>query len=829
MKLAAGMLGALFVVAGGVGRTVVTHGNEAPFAASPAVRVTPHAQPTPADLTGVVQQYCQVCHNDQLMTGNMSLQGFDVANPVAKAATAEKMIQKLRAGMMPPPGAPRPAADTLLALVQTLEQEMDRAAAADPNPGNRRFQRLNRAEYESSVKELLGLQISAGDFLPFDTKSANFDNIADVQLMSPTLMDAYMRAATTISRLAVGYLDATAAESQYLVSRWLSQNDRVDGAPMGTRGGTSVVHNFPADGEYKFRVSLHHETNGLQVGGAKNALHTTDESPEQIEISIDGERVALMDVDRWLSGEDLTGVNIVTDPIFVRTGPHRVTAAFVKRWEGPTADLITPFEWSIASTALAGEYGILVLPHMKDMVVMGPFKTTGISDSPSRQRIFTCRPLGPAEAAPCARQILSDLATRAFRRPVRDAELAALVSFYEQGASEGGFEFGVRLALQAILASPHFIFRIEEPAAGARPGQNYQLNDYDLASRLSYFLWATPPDEELMALARQGKLADSKTVEAQARRMLADPRAASLGRRFASQWLQLQDADEVHPDVRLYPDYDAQLGQSMKQETVLFYNDLVQRDRPFLDLLTAKYTFLNEDLAEHYGIPGVTGSHFRRVDYPDTYPNNQRQGLLSHGSVLLLTSVAPRTSPVLRGKWVMIAILGTPPPPPPPGVPALEETEGTISGRTLTTRERMEQHRKAPVCNSCHRFMDPIGLALDNYDVVGQWRVKEDGVAPLDTRGQLYDGTAVSNPAELNAALIRLQTPILRNYTKNLLAYAIGRRAEYYDMPTVRRILAEAAPNDYRMTSLIMGVVTSDAFRMQRASEITDNALEAQR
>ncbi len=829
MKLAVGLLGALFVVAGRVGETRSTRA-EVPRVPVSAVHAARPADLSLPDLTGVVQRYCQVCHNDQLLTGNMSLQGFDVANPVAQAATAEKMIQKLRAGMMPPPGAPRPSADTLLALVETLEQQMDRAAAANPNPGTRRFQRLNRAEYEISIRDLLDIGVNAGDLLPLDTKSANFDNIADVQLMSPTLMDAYMRAATIISRLAVGYLEATPAEAQYVVSRWGSQHERVDGAPMGTRGGTSVVHNFPADGEYKFRVSLHHETNGLLVGGAHNALHTTDEAPEQIEVSVDGERVALLDLDRWLSGEDLTGTNLVTESVFVRTGAHRVTAAFVKRWEGPVADLITPFEWSIASTALAGEYGIQVIPHLKDMVVLGPFKTTGLSDSPSRRRIFVCRPLGPTEAAPCARQIVSELAARAFRRPPKAEEMDALLSFYEQGAKAAGFEAGVRLALQAILASPHFIFRIEEPAAGAKAGESYPLNDYDLASRLSFFLWASPPDAELTSQAGQGKLSDPKVLEAQTRRMLADPRAAALGTRFASQWLQLQDVDEVHPDVRFYPDYHDQVGQAMKQETLLFFNDLVKRDRPFLELFTSKHTFLNEDLARHYGISGVTGSDFRRVDYPSTYPNNQRQGLLSHGSVLLLTSVAPRTSPVLRGKWVMIAILGTPPPPPPPGIPALEETGGSLSGRVLTTRERMEQHRKAPVCNSCHRFMDPIGLALDNYDVIGQWRVRENGVAPLDTRGQLYDGTPVASLADLNAALLRLKVPILRNYTKNLLAYATGRRAEYYDMPTVRRIIADAEANDYRMTSLILGVVTSDAFRMQRATEaVTDSALEAQR
>ncbi|MSR35992.1 MAG: DUF1592 domain-containing protein, partial [Gemmatimonadetes bacterium] len=786
--------------------------SHAPAAHAPAL--------TSAELNGVIQKYCQVCHNDQLLTGNMSLQGFDVGNPMAKAPLAEKMIQKLRAGMMPPPGAPRPSADTLQELVGTLERTLDAAAAKDPNPGNRTFQRLNRSEYEASIRDLLGLEVSAADYLPLDTKSANFDNIADVQALSATLMDSYMRAATVVSRLAVGYQDASSAESQYMVSRWTSQWDRVDGAPLGTRGGTSVIHNFPADGEYRFRLSLHNETTGTIVGNGRNALYTTDEKPEQIEISVDGERVALVPVDRWMSAEDLQGVNVVTDPVFVRTGAHRVTAAFLQRWEGPHPDLITPNDWSIVSTAIAGEYGLITVPHLRDVVVMGPFKTTGISDTPVRRRIFTCRPLSPAEATPCAEQILSGLASKAWRRPVAPDEAQQLVKFYEQGAKTGGFEAGIRIGLQALLASPNFIFRVEEPAANARAGENYLLGDFDLASRLSFFLWGTPPDQELTALAQQHKLADPKVLTAQARRMLADSRSEAIATRFASQWLQLPDVDAVHPDVRFYPEFYTQLADDMKRETELFFYNLIREDRPFLEMFTARYTFLNDRLARHYGISGVSGDDFRKVSYPDAYPHSQRQGLLSQGSVLLLTSVAPRTSPVLRGKWVMIAILGTPPPPPPAGVPALDETAGNIGARVLTTRERMEMHRKAPVCNSCHRFMDPIGLALDNYDVVGKWRMRENGVAPLDTRGQLYDGTQMSTPADLNNALLRLKTPIMRNFTKNMLAYATGRRAEYYDMPTVRKIVADAETNQLKMSSFVLGVINSDAFRMQRASEI---------
>ncbi len=827
MRLAAGLLGALLVMVGRFGDTGwMGGGTDAGASAPPAVHATLPPALTQAELTAVVQKYCQVCHNDQLLTGNMSLQGFDVANPMARPEIVEKMIQKLRVGMMPPPGAPRPGPDTLAALVESLELSMDKAAAASPNPGSRAFQRLNRSDYAASIRDVLGMEIDAGDYLPLDTKSANFDNIADVQLLSPTLMDAYMRAATMISRLAVGYQDAGPTETQYMVSRWASQWERVDNAPMGTRGGASVVHVFPADGEYVFKVQFHNETTGIIVGDGHNALHTADQ-PEQLEVSIDGERVALIEVDRWMNVEDLTdgpnGVSRHTDRIFVRAGPHRLSAAFLQRWEGTHPDLITPLDWSIASTAIAGEYGLLFVPHLRDLVVSGPMTVTGISDTPTRRRIFTCRPLSQPEVAPCARQTLSGLASKAFRRPAREDEMQALMGFYDQGAKDGGFEAGVRIGLQAILSSPHFVFRVEEPRTGARSGESSTLNDFDLASRLSFFLWATPPDEELLSLARQGRLADVQVLESQARRLLADPRSEALGSRFASQWLRLQDLEGIHPDVRFYPDFHSQLKDALRHETEHFFNHLVRDDRPFAELFTANYTFLNERLAKHYGIDGVAGDEFRRVAYPDS----RRQGLFGHGSVLTSTSVAGRTSPVLRGKWVMEVILGTPPPPPPPGIPALEETAGTLSGRVLTTRERMEQHRKAAVCNSCHRFMDPIGLALDNYDVTGKWRIRENGVA-LDTRGQLYDGTPVASPQDLNAAMLTRQVPIMRNFTKNMMTYATGRRVEYYDMPAVRRIVAQAEANGYKMTSFILGVVKSDAFRMQKA-EMTTDASSAQR
>jgi len=772
----------------------------------------------PADsLTAVVKQYCVVCHNDVMLTGNLTLSDFDVASAPEMAVRAEKMIVKLRAGMMPIPGAPRPSPDTLLALVETLEQLIDEAAASDPNPGHRTFQRLNRAEYSASIKDLLGLDVDAGAYLPLDTKSANFDNIADVQMLSPTLMNAYLGAASEIRRLAVGNPHASASEATFKVSRWNSQTERVEGAPRGTRGGISVVHNFPADGEYLFRVSFHHETTGALYGSGRAALHTA-EALEQVEISVDGERVALMEIDRWMHVSDPDGVNLRTGPIAVKAGPHRVTTAFIKRFEGPLQDLVSPHDWSLASTSIADAYGFTSLPHLRDMAINGPHNPTGVSETPSRIRLFTCRPTALAEEEACAEEIIGRLGAQAYRRPLTGDNLADLMSFYALGSEDGGFEAGIGMALEAILASPHFVFRFEEPTASAEPGEDYRISNEDLASRLSFFLWGTPPDTELEAVANEGRLSDPGRLEAQVRRMLADPRAEALGTRFAGQWLRLQDLEKIHPDVRLYPDFDQQLKSAMTRETELFFNSLVREDRSVFDMFTADYTYVNERLARHYGIPAVTGTAFRRVELAD----NGRRGLLGHASVLTLTSHASRTSPVLRGKWVMEVLLGTPPPPPPPGVPDLDQTEGSQGGRMLTTRERMEMHRSNPVCSSCHKFMDPIGLALDNFDVTGKWRIRENGM-PLDTQGELYDGTPITSPEDLRRALLERPIPLVRTFTENLMAYALGRRVEYYDKPTVRAIAKSAEQNDYRISSFILGIVQSPAFQMSRAESVVED------
>ena len=763
----------------------------------------------PEDLNDVVRRVCATCHNDAQKLGNLSLATFDLLAAPQQPDIAEKIIVKLRAGMMPPPGAPHPGGDTLTALAETLEDIMDEAAAAAPNPGARPFQRLNRAEYAASVKDLLGLVIDAGSFLPLDTKSANFDNIADVQMPSPTLVAAYLNAATEISRLAVGNASAVASEAKYAVPRTASQTAHVEGAPYGTRGGVSVIHNFPADGMYSFRVSFFHETTGGLVGGTARG--------EQIDISVDGERVAVLDVDRFMSTSDPNQATQYTERVPLKAGPHRVSAAFVPpSFQEIVVDLISPPDWSLASTASDNTYGFSTLPHMRDFVILGPTEPTGVSDTPVRQRIFSCRPTAAADARPCAEQIVSRLATRAYRRPLGGSDLRDLMSFFDSGSAEGGFEGGVRTALEAILASPDFVFRLERVPESAMPGQPFVLDDLVLASRLSFFLWSGPPDDELIQLAQQRRLSDRRVLEQQVMRMLADRRAAALSTRFAAQWFRLDDLDKIFPDVRQYPDFDEQLRASLRKETELFFANLVREDRDILDIFNADYTFVNERLAAHYGIPGVAGSRFRKVTYPDA----TRRGILGHGSVLVQTSHAVRTSPVLRGKWVMEVLLGTPPPPPPPGVPDLEDTDEVQNGRVITTRERMEIHRANPVCRSCHLFMDPIGLSLDNFGVTGQWRIKEGGNM-LDTRGQLYDGTPLESPSDLRQALLSRPIPLLRTFTTNLMAYALGRRIEPFDMPTIRAIVRGAETQDRRFSTYVLGIVNSPAFRMQRGDETT--------
>ncbi len=756
-------------------------------------------------LTEVVQKNCASCHSDRRKQGNLSLEGFDMATVgTLSPEVAEKMIGKLNAGMMPPPGRKRPEGDTLQQLAGSLERIMDAKYAANPNPGTRAFQRLNRAEYERSIHDLLGLDIEAASWLPLDTKSANFDNIADAQTPSAMLLDSYMDAASQISRLAVGDAKAGPTSQAYKVPRLASQLEPLAGAPRGTRGGVSVVHNFPADGEYTFAITLHAVPTGQLYGSAAPF-------DERIEVSVNGDRVAMLDIDRGMSQADPNGMDLTTVRIPVRAGPQRITATFLRTFEGPVNDVIAAIGHTIADTQIGAQGAITILPHLQNFTVTGPFNPTGISDTPSRRLIFSCRPLTPAEARPCAESIVKRLATSAYRRPVNASDVAAIMPFYEDGMEQGGFELGVRTALEAILASPHFIFRIETVPENVKPGALVALDQLDLASRLSFFLWGAPPDSTLVSLARRGLLADTAMLVKQAKRMLADSRSEALATRFAAQWLRLSDIEKVHPDALQYPDFHGQLADNMHRETELFFWNLVRDNGSVLRLLDADYSYMNELLAKHYGIPNVVGSEFRKVQYPD----RTRTGLLGHASVLTLTSHANRTSPVLRGKWVMEVLMGTPPPPPPPDVPDLEKVAEAKEGRMLTTRERMEAHRENPSCKSCHVFIDPIGLALDNFDVTGRWRIRENGSA-LDTRGDFYDGTPISTPAQLEAVLLKRPVPITRNFTLNLMAYAVGRRMEHTDQPAIRRIERMAQAKDYRIQEFIFGVVRSDAFRMKQ-------------
>ncbi len=769
-----------------------------------------HLSPDDAVANEVVQQYCVRCHSERRRVGDLVLEGFDLADAAQHRPTVEKMIRKLRAGMMPPKGVRRPEAEVIAEMATELETAMDEIAARDPNPGKRTFQRLNRAEYTRAVKHLLGVDVDVSSFLPLDTKSANFDNIADVQMPSATVMEGYLRAAGQISRMALGDPDAEVSSTIYRIPRVASQKERVEGAPIGTRGGLSVMHNFPADGKYVFHIMPYAAVEGEVFGRTFGT--------EQFEVSIDGARVALMTIDRWMSESEPTGLNIRTDSIYVTAGQKRVTVAFLRQFEGVVDDLIRPIDHTLADGQIGIGLGVTTQQHLQRLTVLGPFDVTGVSDTPARRAVFSCRPTAPDEEEPCAREIITHLATTAYRRPVEDSDVDGLLRFYNQGAADGGFEKGIRTALQAVLASPHFIFRLERRPAEVAAGGVYAINDFDLASRLSFFLWGAPPDDELVRLARAGDLSDPAELDRQARRMLADPRSEALATRFAAQWLRLQDLEDIHPDALTYPYFDQTLADAMVQETELFFSHLVAQDRSVLELLTADYTFVNERLARHYGITGVVGPSFKRVSYPTSH----RRGLLGQGSVLTLTSHPDRTSPVLRGKWVLEVLLGAPPPPPPPDIPAFEETAAAEAGRFLTVRERMEQHAANPACASCHNVIDPIGLSLENFDVTGAWRIRDEG-NPVDPVGVMYDGTELASPEDLRAALLGISDVVLSTFTENMMAYALGRRVEYYDMPTIREITRTAEVDDYSMSSFILGVVNSPPFRMARAGTVAED------
>jgi len=748
-----------------------------------------------ADQRKLIDRYCIGCHSVKDHAGGLTLEGADLAQVARDPRTWEKVIRELRAGMMPPPGEPRPDFAAEQALRASLEDAID--VSVERVAGTRSPQRLSRVEYARAVHDLLDLDVDGNALLPPDAAQPSPAEVADGESYSPAVMEEYLRAADRVAALALGEPNAPTSSVTYAVSSAASQMRAVDGAPAGTRGGVSVLHSFPADGQYAFSVRLQATPNGALIGGG---------SPdEQVEISIDGERVALLVVDPRTSGR----TELKTPRIFVKAGPQRVSAAFLQRLSGVTDDLLAPIESTVGDATAMPQ--VLQLPRLQHLNVTGPFDATDVSDTPSRRRVFRCRPVKSEEQEPCARSILSELAERAYRRPLEDDDVDALVKFYLDGTD---FESGIRAALRAILASPQFVLRVERQPSDVAPGEIYLITDAELASRLSFFLWSSLPDQELIDAAREGRLHARDELESQVKRMLADPRSDALASRFAAEWLGLGRLDTVTPDPLLYPNYDRTLAVSLRRETELLFDSVVRDDSSVLDLLTADYTFVDERLAAHYKIPGVLGNRFRRVVIEDEH----RLGLLGQGSILMMTSRADRTSSPARGKWVLETLLGVAPPPPPPDEPPLENTDAIRDGHRLSGRARLEAHRADPACASCHQIMDPIGVALENYDVTGLWRIHDEG-APIDAQAALFDGTVVSGPAELRAVLLRYQDAFIATFTENLMSYALGRRVEYYDMPAIRDIDRDAAAAGNKFSAFVLGIVQSAAFQLKQAEK----------
>jgi cytochrome c5 len=771
-------------------------------------------QMTVVEQNKIVHTICIQCHTDQRKPGGLSFEHFDMTTAPAHAKTAEAMLAKLRAGMMPPQTAPkRPDPASIQAFVVSLENQIDRGAVHHADAGFRTFQRLNRVEYAATIQTLLGLTVDVGQWLPPDTMSHNFDNIADVQSFSPTVLQSYLDAADEISRMAIGDPRAVPLATTYETDPTASQVDHVAGTPYGTRGGLSVMHVFPADGTYKFRVLL--------VGKTTGELYGSVVSGEKLEIAIDGRSMAVLPIDpKMHESVGPHGLSVEAPAIPITAGPHQVSAAFLKQSDAANDDLMEPQAYTLADPNIGDAPGVTTLPHVRTMTMTGPFNVTGVSDTVSRDRIFVCRPASSADETACATKIVMHLAKEAYRRPVSEKDLQPLMRFYRQGRQQGDFEDGIRTSVQAILASPDFLFRVEPGVVPSRSGQNVRITDLALASRLSYFLWATAPDATLIKLAAAGTLHEPAVLDGQVKRMLQDSRSYALSTRFAAQWLRLQDADKVRPDALMYPNYDATLAEAMKTETKEFFNSIVTKDASVLDLLSGDYTYVNEKLAAFYGIRGVAGPQFRRVSLEGTH----RRGLFGQGSIEVETSVADRSDPVLRGKWVLEVLLGQPPPPPPPNIPLLSATAAiTADGTPLSVRQRMEEHRKNPFCASCHRMIDPLGLALENFDPTGHYRIKDNGV-PVDASTVLYDGTKMVGMDGLVQAMLKHQDTFLRVFTENLMAYALGRQIEYYDMPTVRAIVQHGATDGNRFSFYVMGIVHSDAFQMSRADVLsTDN------
>jgi hypothetical protein len=756
-----------------------------------------------ASARATINEYCLECHNDRARTAGLALNTLNLDKVGEHPEAWEKVVKKLRGRLMPPLGRPRPDETTYNTMVTYLEKALDNAAAASPNPGRTAsFRRLNRSEYQNAIRDLLSLDVDVTPLLPKDDASYGFDNVG-VANLSPTLLERYLAAAQKISRLAVGTTGRPSGVNVVTLPVDLTQESHLDGLPLGTRGGALVRYAFPLDGEYEIRVRLMRNRNE-NVEGLNE--------PHDMELSLDGVRLHVFTIvpNRNASGGYYADEAVDRDlkvRIPVSAGPHAIGATFIQKTSALQETERQPYEAHFNQ-----DRHPRIQPAVYSVSIGGPFNAGGAGDTPSRGRIFVCRPATPSAEERCATTILSTLARRAYRRPVTNEDLRVPLKFYRDARAGEDFDAGIEMALRAILTSTEFLFRVERDPTGIRPNQNYRVNDLELASRLSFFLWSSVPDDELLGLATQNKLHDSAVLEQQMRRMMADSRSRALVTNFAGQWLYLRNLAATVPDPRLFPDFDDNLRRSMQQETELFFESIVKDDRSVMDLLAANYTYLNERLAKHYGVPNVYGSHFRRVSLSN---DSMRGGLLGQGSILTVTSYGNRTSPVLRGKWILENILGTPPPPPPGNVPPLGETQPV--GRALTMRERMAQHRTNTACAGCHQLMDPIGLSVENFDAVGRWRNRGEGDMAIDASGGLPSGVTFEGVAGLKKALLDRPELFATTVTEKLLTYALGRGLDYYDAATVRSIVREARDKDYRFSSLIAGVVKSTPFQMRRS------------
>jgi hypothetical protein len=760
----------------------------------------------------LVDKYCVTCHNTKAMTGNLALDKLDLAHLGDHAEIGEKVVRKLRAGMMPPTGMPRPDAATLNGLVTWMEKELDSSAVTYlPAPG---LHRLNRTEYTNSIRDVLGLEVDATKFLPPDDSTRGFDNIAGALTLSPALMEAYLSAAGKISRLAVGDVSSP-SQAVFEVPADTAQNYHVEGLPFGTRGGILIKYQFPADAEYSFKVKGVTGYFQAVLGGVKG---------EQLEVTVDGERVKLFDWDREIA--NTTGVGKSTPRIPIKAGLHTLGVTFVATNDVPGSELNRPFQRTMNTPGSIP--GFLFYPHVGQVWIEGPYGAEGASDTAALKKLFVCRPPTAAEEASCARTIASNLVKHAYRRPGTQADVTALMEFYQAGRSDGGtFSDGIEAVVQRVLADPEFVYRLEPEPSGQAIGKPYRITDLALASRLSYFLWSTVPDDELIDLATQGKLHDPAVLEKQVRRMLADPKSQAMVTNVTGQWLSVRSLKASEPVINLFPDFDDNLRAAYQREVELFFGSIVQEDRSVLDLLTANYTFVNERLAKQYGIPNVYGPQFRRVTLPADL--DMRRGLLGKGALMTVTSNAARTSPVARGKWFLQTFLGVSPPDPPPNVPQIKDKPVDSTGNTHipTMRETMELHHTNPSCATCHKIFEPMGLALENFDATGTWRTK-DGESAIDAAGVLVDGTKVDGVASLRDYLVKRSDQFERVVAEKLLTYSLGRGVEYQDMPLVRSIVRDSAASNYKFSSIVLGIVKSPAFQMNMKLPDSETAEKGQ-